>query len=122
MPIMGRLCAALAVPLVLPAAAEAQISRSDLVAPVEAGFSVVPARSGLPDFRVSRGDLRETGRPPRSGLIGSLPITANLNIGVGRFRVLELARPRSNMEPERRPTDMQRRDRGIAAVGFSFRF
>jgi len=123
MPNRGHLCRALSVPLALSAAAaEAQIDRSALAAPVEAGLSVVPARAGLPDFRTPFGALREAGRPSRNGLIAALPMTDNLNIGVGRFAVPELARPRSNMERERRPTDVRRRDSGIAAVGFSFRF
>jgi len=116
MPIMGRLCAALAVPLVLPAAAEAQIGRSALVAPVEAGLITVPARSGLPDFRMPPGDLRLPADPTRNGLIGTLPLRRDLRIAVGRFAVPNFTAPR--MEP----ADIRRRDRGIAAVGFSFRF
>ena len=58
MPIMDRLCVALAVPLVLSAAAaEAEVSHWALVAPVEAGLGIVPAPSGLPDFRMPPGDF-----------------------------------------------------------------
>jgi hypothetical protein len=50
------------------------------------------------------------------------PVEAALNIGVGRFAIPEPAGRRSNMESERRPTDMRRRDRAVAAIAFSFRF
>ena len=69
-----------------------------------------------------RGDLRESGTPPRSGLIGAVSLDDRLLIGVGRFNVPELARPRTYTEPERRPADVRRRDRGIAAVGISYSF
>lgn len=123
MPNLGRLCAALAVPLVLwAAAAEAQTGHRALVAPVEADPGIAPLQSGSPDLRMTRGDLRLFGQPPPGGLIATLPVVDNLQFGVGRFAVLELAGPRTNLEPERRPADMRRRDRGIMAVGLSFRF
>lgn len=117
MPIMGRLCVALAAPLALSAAAaEAQLSRSALVAPVEAGLSVVPARSGLPDFRMPPGDFRAQPGPARNGLIGTVPLRRDLQIAVGRFAVPNFTAPR--MEG----ADIRRRDRGIAAVGLHLRF
>jgi len=120
---MNRLCGALAFPFVLPAAAaEAQVGNSALVAPVEASFEIVPARSARPDFRMPRGALREVGPPPPSRVAATLPVADNLHIGVGRFVVPELAGRRTNIEPVRRPTDMRRRDRAIAAVGFNFSF
>lgn len=120
---MGRLCDALAIPLVLsPAAAEAQVSHSVLAAPVEAGLGIVLARSARPDFRMPPGALREVGLPPPSRLTATLPVADNFHIGVGRFVVQELAGRRTNIEAERRPTDMRRRDRAIAAVAFSFSF
>jgi hypothetical protein len=120
---MGRLCGALAFPFVLAATvAEAQISRSALAAPVEAALSIVPVQPGRQNFRMPGEDLREVGRPPRSGLVATLPVADNLNIGVGRFAIPEPAGRRSNMESERRPTDMRRRDRAVAAIAFSFRF
>jgi hypothetical protein len=120
---IGRLCGALAIPFALSAiGAEAQLTRSALAAPVEATLSIVPVRSARPDFRMPRGALREIGPPPRNGFVATLPVADNLNLGVGRFAIPELAGRRSNMESERRPTDMRRRDRAIAAVAFSFRF
>lgn len=116
---VGRLCGALAVPLVLSAAAEAQIGGS---APVATGLGMVPIRTGLPGFRMAGGDLREGRWPSRNGLVATLPVADNLDIGVGRFAVLEVAGRRTNIELERRPTDMRRRERAIAAVAFSFSF
>lgn len=116
MRIVGRLCAALAVPLVLPAAAKAQFSGSALVAPVEAGLSIGPAPSGFPDFRVPPGDLRVAPGPARNGLIGAVPLRRDLRVAVGRIAVPNFTAPR--MEG----ADIRRRDRAIAAVGFSFRF
>lgn len=118
MPIMGRLCGALAVPFVLStAAAEAQVGRSALVAPAEAGpTGPVPARRGLPDFRLARGEYRIPPGPFRNGLTGSMPVGRDLTIAVGRLAVPNFAVPR--MES----ADIRRRDRAITAVGFSFRF
>ncbi len=76
----------------------------------------------LPNFAPAVGDLRQAGLPRQSGLIAAMPIDDNLQIGLGRFRVAEPARPRTHMEPERAPTDLRRRERGVAAVGMSLRF
>ena len=76
----------------------------------------------LPDFRMPRGDFRRPPGPVRNGLIGALPLGRNLQLAVGRFIVPELPRPRTHMETDRRPADVRARDRGIAAVGLSFRF
>jgi hypothetical protein len=51
-----------------------------------------------------------------------MPIDDNLQIGLGRFKVAEPARARTHMEPEGAPTDLRRRERGVAAVGMSLRF
>jgi hypothetical protein len=79
-------------------------------------------RSDLPGFRMPRGDYRQPPGPVRNGLIGAIPLGRNLQVAVGRFIVPELPRPRTHMEADRRPADVRARDRGIAAVGFSFRF
>ncbi len=52
----------------------------------------------------------------------AMPVAANLHLGVGRYSVVEPARPRSHTEPISRTSDIARRDRGIAAVGLSLRF
>ncbi|HYJ52602.1 MAG TPA: hypothetical protein VEW04_05465 [Allosphingosinicella sp.] len=69
-----------------------------------------------------RGDFREGSAPARNGLIGAVSLDDRTVIGVGRFSVLEVARPRTHTEPERRPADVRRRDQGIAAVGISYSF
>jgi hypothetical protein len=43
-------------------------------------------------------------------------------IGIGRFSILEPARPRSNMEAERDPTNVRRRERGIGGLGLRISF
>lgn len=123
--LMRRICAALSVPfVVLPGSeAAAQISSVTLVGPtIAAPSEPVRPRAGSPDFRMPDGDLRRAGAPDRSGLIAAYPVQENLQIGIGRFVVPELARPRTNMEREQHPTAMRGRERGIAAVGFSLRF
>ena len=121
---MRRKYAALAGSFVLFTAiqAEAQTSRSFLAGPVDVSPSVEPARPNLPDFRMPDGDLRQVGEPRRSGLVASYPVGRNVQIGVGRFAVPEIARPRTHMEGERQPTGVRPRDRGIAAIGLSLRF
>ena len=52
----------------------------------------------------------------------AMPVAGNLHVGVGRYSVIEPARPRTHTEPIARSADIARRNRGIAAVGFSFRF
>ena len=80
------------------------------------------ATRSLPDFRPPMGDLRRVGEPRRNRLIAAWPLTENLDIGIGRFQVPEIVRPRTYMESERQPASVRPRDRGIAAVGFSLRF
>lgn len=112
-----RLAGALAAPFVLGSPAFAQIDFSTGVA---AGARA-PARL-MPNFTAPPGDFRQAGTSRRSGLIAAIPIDENLQIGLGRFRVAEPARPRTHMEPERAPTDLRRRERGVAAIGMSLRF
>ena len=120
-----RSWAALSVPFVVLSGPEAaaQISSATLVGPaIAAPSQPVRPRAGSPDFRMPEGDLRRAGAPDRSGLIAAYPIQENLQIGIGRFVVPELARPRTNMERESHPSTVRGRERGIAAVGFSLRF
>ena len=74
------------------------------------------------EFRAPQGDLRLPNEPRRNGLIAAYPIDENVQIGIGRFSVPEIARPRTHMERDRQPTGVRPRDRGIAAVGISQRF
>ena len=121
---LRRTYAALAGSFVLltAAPAEAQPNQTFLAGPIDVSPSAEPARPTLPDFRVPEGDLRQAGQPRRNGLIAAYPVNRNLQIGIGRFAVPELARPRTHMEGERNPTGVRPRERGIAAVGLSLRF
>ena len=111
-----RLGAALVVPLILAPSAMAQTGPVSIIQTEPRAESRL-----LPDFSPPRGDLREVGEPRRNGLIAAIPVGDDVQIGIGRFRVAELARSRSHMEPERSPTDMRRRERGVAAIGLSLR-
>jgi hypothetical protein len=104
----------------LPAAA--QTTGAPLVGPTDQA-SIRPApRSHALDFRVPEGDLRQAGEPRSNGLIASVPVNRNLDIGIGRFRVSEIARPRTYTESDRNPAGMGPRQRSIAGFGFSLRF
>lgn len=102
----------------LPAAA--QTSGAALVGPSDP--APVRARSHAPEFRVPEGDLRQAGEPRRNGLIASVPVNRNLDIGIGRFRVSEIAQPRTYTESDRNLAGMGPRQRSIAGFGFSLRF
>ena len=117
-----RFAAALTVAFALATApAGAQINQSFLVGPVDPAPIAEPARPNLPVFRIMD-NPEQPGRPPRNGLIAAYPVRENLTIGVGRFAIPEIARPRTHMEADSQPTAVRRRERGLAAVGFSFRF
>ena len=113
-----RLAGALAIPLSLASPASAQIDLSTNI------DGATPRRNArlVQNFTAPAGDFRQTGNVRRNGLIASYPVDRNLEIGIGRFRVAEPARPRTHMEPERAPTDFRRRERGVAAIGMSLRF
>lgn len=114
----------LTVSLVLLAAAPAfaQQNAAALVGPLDqAAVTAVPGPRRL-EFRAPEGDLRQPGPQRSSGLLAAVPIYDNLEVGVGRFLVPELARPRTHMEADRQPTAVRPRDSGIAAIGFSYRF
>ena len=55
-------------------------------------------------------------------LIAAGRIGERIQFGVGRFGVVERPRLRSHVEPVPAPTDVRRRHRGTAAIGFSFSF
>ena len=55
-------------------------------------------------------------------MIGVMPLADNLEFGIGRYSVGEIARPRTHMEADRHPTDVRRRGRGIAGIGLKLSF
>jgi hypothetical protein len=76
-----------------------------------------PPRPEQPPARI----WRAPPGPMQGGRFG-LPLAGNVQVGVGRFSVLEPARPRTHTEPIARGAEIGRRSRGIAAVGVSLRF
>ena len=119
-----RFFAGLTVSLVLLGVppALAQQNAAALVGPLDQDTGIVSPGPRRLEFRAPEGDLRQPGPQRSSGLLAAVPIYDNLEIGLGRFLVPELARPRTHMESDRQPTAVRPRDSGIAAVGFSYRF
>ena len=121
---LRRLPAALTASCILITAAPAfaQTIGASHVGPVDPPRTNLTFRPNAPQFRMPEGDLRVVGEPQRNGLIASVPVNRNFEIGVGRFRVSEIARPRTHTENDRNPASMNPRQRSIAGVGFSLRF
>ena len=119
-----RPCAAICFSFALLSAAPAaaQTLGASLVGPVDQGRSEPEYSTRPMQFQAPPGDLRSAGEPRRNGLIAAVPLDDNLEIGVGRFMVPQIARPRTYVETERQPASVRPRDRGIAAVGISLRF
>ena len=82
----------------------------------------VPRARDRLEFRAPEGDLRHLVRNAATACSPPFRSTDNLEIGLGRFLVPELAQPRTHMETDRQPTAVRPRDRGIAAIGVSYRF
>jgi hypothetical protein len=97
-----------------PAASSAQ--------PPKPALAATGLAAAATDHRMLLGTFPIAPGPVRNGIVGSLPIARNLDVAVGRFVVLDPPRPRNHMEAEQRSGEVRRRDRGIAAVGLSFRF
>ena len=117
------LVAALSASFTLMAAvpAAAQSIRSDHAGPIDRPRTIMSPRSNAPSFQMPDGDFRQSGEPRRNGLIASVPVNRSLEVGVGRFRVSEIAGPRTYTESDR-PAATGPRQRSIAGVGFSLRF
>jgi hypothetical protein len=110
-----RPCAAVAATILLIAAgpAGAQQSRRPAIAPI------------LPAADIADADARLLAAPaatPRSRMIHVRTLGDNIEFGIGRYAVPEIARPRTHMEADRYPTDVRRRGRGIAGVGLKLSF
>jgi hypothetical protein len=108
--------------LIGTAPAAAQTSAASLIGPIAPGRTEPTYTTRPMTFQVPPGDLRRPGAPSRNGLIAAVPLDHNVEIGVGRFLVPQIARPRTHMEADRQPSSVRPRDRGIAAVGISLRF
>ena len=62
----------------------------------------------MPPDWIPAGDVRG-GSPAPIPLIAVMRLGDGMELGVGRFSMLDFARPRTNMEREPRPTDIERR-------------
>ena len=119
---LRRPTAALMASLTLMSAAPAiaQVSGAALVGPLERAPAAPQPRASVPQFMMLEGDFRRVGEPRRNGLIASVPVNPNLDIGIGRFRIGEIARPLNNTESQ--AMSVRPRDRAMAGIGFSLRF
>jgi hypothetical protein len=111
-----RIVPALAASLALwgAGAAEAQPRRDFIAENRRSPAAPVPAERALPGF------TREEARSQRVETIAAVPILPRAELRLGRFQVVDLARPGTNLAEESAPN--RRRDRSVAAVGFSLRF
>lgn len=80
--------------------------------------SLPAAERRTPPDWIPAGDLH----PAPIDLVAAMNVGDGMQLGIGRFSMLDLARSRTNMEREPRPTNMARRERSIAAVRLSFSF
>lgn len=118
-----RPLAALLAPLVLAAAASAEAEENPpQAAPalmeVHAAERAAARRDGE---RAARFRTQDSALGP-DGMLAAVEVGDGLRIGVGRFTVPELARPRTWMERDRDTTDVRPRERGIAAFGVRLPF
>lgn len=102
--------------LTFPAAARAQQG------PPPARLAAVQPDRPTRDLRIATSEWRESDTSVPNGLIGAVNLTDQMQVGVGRFSVPEIARPVFHTEAQPRPADVRRRQQGIAAVGISFSF
>lgn len=122
--IAHRMLAVLLAPLALLAGGEAEAQSSaeqDRNPPVT--LELEPSLDADGDSGVVRRDIRAQDQAMlRDGLLGAWEIGDGALLGVGRFTVPELARPRNHMEQEDHPTRIRDDGQGIAAVGIKLPF
>lgn len=71
----------------------------------------------------SRREFEEDGsRETRSGLIASMPVAENMNVGVGIFSVTRYSAKERDFKRAEPIKDVGQRTGSLAAVGFSVRF
>ena len=109
-------CAALAATVLLLAAgpAGAQQRRGPAIPAVLTATAAEPDR----DDRL----LAAPEPAARSRMLHVMPLAADIEFGIGRYAVPEIARPRTHMEADRHPTDIRRRGRNIAGIGLKLSF
>lgn len=71
----------------------------------------------------SRRDFEEDGsRETRNGLIASMPVAENMNLGIGIFSVTRYSARERDFKRAQPMKDVGERTGSLAAVGFSIRF
>lgn len=119
MVMMCRPLAALAAMFVLATALEAQARSRPAAADPPAAVEPEPSPPRHADKFAAA--VPEPPAAPVARMVGAVQV-GNAEIGVGRFNVGEIARPRTHTETDRDPLGFNRRGRSIAGMGFSFRF
>ena len=116
-----RIAAALAIPCACLPAAPALCQPNPVYGPQEPE-QVRSAATPAPAPDAPRMPIVEEPRQPNSAtMLEAWSLGGNAQFGIGRFRVGEVARPRTNTE--RMPaTPLYREDRAIAGAGLSLRF
>jgi hypothetical protein len=92
-------------------------------APAQTMTGLVARANGPPGpsrFRMPTSEIPSP-EAPRLGMF-AVPVGQGVEIGLGRFQVLPLARPRTNVEVERSPMAVRPRHRGMPGLGVSLRF
>ncbi len=120
-----RLTAAAAVPCLclLAFEANAQVRRADrpiATAPAPA-FNLRELPPSRDDRAQRIGLTEDWAEAPNDGMLGAWDMGGNARFGLGRFRVGEIARPRSNTERVRDDL-MARENRAIAGAGVRVSF
>lgn len=117
-----RLAAAMAIPclFVLANPADAQNRRAIRAAP-PAAFDLRQMPAGEADESLRLRPLEEPAQPAGSGFLESWNVESNAVVGIGRFRIGDLPRRRSNMERVRENL-MDRENRAIAGAGVRISF
>jgi len=117
-----RFAAAMAIPclLVLASPADAQNRRATRAQP-PAGFDLRQMPAGQADESLRLRPLEEPAQPAGSGFLESWNVDDNAVFGIGRFRIGDLPRRRSNMERVRANL-MERENRAIAGAGVRISF
>ena len=117
-----RLTAAMAIPclFVLASQADAQNRRATRAAP-PASFDLRQTPAGSVDETLRLRPLEEPAQPVSTGFLESWDVDDNAVVAIGRFRIGDLPRRRSNMERVR-DNLMERENRAIAGAGVRISF
>ena len=117
-----RHAAALAITCACTFAAPALAQPSRTYGPVEPAQRIAPPAPASPQ-RLSALTPAPAPQPVlRDGLIERMELGGGAEIGIGRFRVGNIPKPRTNMEMERNPAALERPSRAIAGAGLRIRF